>query len=256
MIVITFQFVYSVHYFCVALFCSAQVSPQHRLQDPPQGQQHFPLGVNGRGGAEGNSSSSNLQTSSSSSANLLSQPSSSSTAVVPQGSPVPVVLQPPAYFEGLVDSSSKETVCVAGQHSSLGGKSTATVSCSLEARLISMANYKTTLNSFCQKNHIPPPRYECVYPEDEVGYIVIIKVNGKAYTSTPQGTKRGAESMAAALALRSLGVDVEVDGIEDVKNGTSHGMLGSLDAPPQILGRQAISVTILLHSFLILPLLL
>ena len=60
-----------------------------------------------------------------------------------------------------------------------------------------------------------------------------IRVNRKLFTSTPQGTKRGAESMAAAQALRSMGVEVEEDN-RNVENG--HGGPQSLLAPPKIPG--------------------
>ena len=100
---------------------------------------------------------------------------------------------------------------------------------------MAVENYKTALNTYCQQNHLAPPRYDCTYPEDEVGYIVVIHVEGKHFKSTPQGTKRGAESMAASLALESLGISVDTEGKGEVRNGTHHG--GALHQPPQITGK-------------------
>ena len=100
-----------------------------------------------------------------------------------------------------------------------------------------MSNYKTALNTFCQRNRVPSPIYDCIYPEDEVGYIVNIKVNGREFKSTPHGTKRGAESMAAAMALKSMGLDIEIPENGDVNNGFTCGGPESLLAPPEIPGR-------------------
>jgi len=98
-------------------------------------------------------------------------------------------------------------------------------------------NFKTALNTYCQQNHLTPPIYECTYPEDEVGYIVEIKVEGRSFKCTPQGTKRGAECMAASIALKNFGISVSV--VEDEEssvNGTPQGG-STLSSPPQISGK-------------------
>lgn len=71
-----------------------------------------------------------------------------------------------------------------------------------------MSNYKLALTAYCQKKGLEPPRYDCTYPEDAVGYIATVHVKGKVFTSDTEGTKRAAESMAASLALSSFGESV------------------------------------------------
>ena len=78
------------------------------------------------------------------------------------------------------------------------------------SKKINMSNYKSALNLYCQKKGIPVPHYVVTYPEDAVGYIATVTVQGKTFLSPPEGNKRAAESMAAAQALDSLGVSVEV----------------------------------------------
>lgn len=48
--------------------------------------------------------------------------------------------------------------------------------------------------------------YDCVASEEAVGYIATVKVSGKVYTSKPHGTKRAAETDAAAEAVKALGL--------------------------------------------------
>lgn len=66
-------------------------------------------------------------------------------------------------------------------------------------------NYKIALNTYCQKRGIPVPRYDCTYPEDAVGYIVTVHVDGRVFRSKTEGTKRAAESTAASMALQGFG---------------------------------------------------
>ena len=66
--------------------------------------------------------------------------------------------------------------------------------------------YKQILNLYCQKNHINLPSYSYEYPEDSVGYIASVTVGGKTFTSPPQGSKRIAESIAAAEAVKEMGI--------------------------------------------------
>ncbi len=101
--------------------------------------------------------------------------------------------------------------------------------------LMAVENYKTALNTYCQQNRLAPPIYECTYPEDEVGYIVIIKVEGRAFKSTPQGTKRAAESMAASIAMDRLGISLSTGGSGSEGNGSVYG--GALNRPPQLSGK-------------------
>lgn len=209
---------------------TAEVNP---LQDLSQTQQKVP--GSGRKAA-GKSSSSNSQESSSISAFLPGQPSGASIGAVPFESSQ-LVPQPPAFFKACVSSASSKEAA-ASEQASLGHKFSVTGSRDLAAAVTSvpsMANYKTTLNTFCQRNRIAPPIYDCIYPEDEVGYIVVIKVNYNEFKSTPHGTKRGAESMAAAMALKSMGVDIEIAENGDAKN--ERNCPDSLVAPPQIPGK-------------------
>ena len=83
-----------------------------------------------------------------------------------------------------------------------------------------MSNYKNALNLYCQKNGFLAPQYDCTYPEDAVGYIVSVYVNGRTFRSGTEGTKRAAESKAAALALQSFGESLE-EALETVTNGNS-----------------------------------
>ena len=66
-------------------------------------------------------------------------------------------------------------------------------------------NYKQILNIHSQRNHTPLV-YDCVAAEEAVGYIATVKVSGKVYTSKPHGTKRAAETDAAAEAVKALGL--------------------------------------------------
>lgn len=93
------------------------------------------------------------------------------------------------------------------------------------------SNYKITLNTFCQKNGIPVPLYVCTYPEDAVGYISTITIREKVFSSGTHGTKRGAESAVASMALKSFGVEVDnncEEGSNEIRSSTDQG---SLDTP-------------------------
>ena len=66
--------------------------------------------------------------------------------------------------------------------------------------------YKQILNLYCQKKHINLPSYSYEYPEDSVGYIASVTVGGKTFTSPPQMSKKTAESIAAAEAVKEMGI--------------------------------------------------
>ena len=66
--------------------------------------------------------------------------------------------------------------------------------------------YKQILNLYCQKEHINLPSYSYEYPEDSVGYIASVTVGGKTFTSPPQMSKKTAESIAAAEAVKEMGI--------------------------------------------------
>ena len=87
-----------------------------------------------------------------------------------------------------------------------------------------MSTYKNALIFYCQKKGFAPPLYNCTYPEDAVGYIATVRVNGQTFSSNTEGTKRAAESKAAAVALESFGESVDGEVVaatngESVKNG-------------------------------------
>ena len=69
--------------------------------------------------------------------------------------------------------------------------------------------YKQILNLYCQKKHINLPSYSYEFPEDSVGYIASVTVEGKTFTSPPQGSKKVAESIAAAEAVKEMGIKPE-----------------------------------------------
>ena len=69
--------------------------------------------------------------------------------------------------------------------------------------------YKQILNLYCQKKHIDLPSYSYEFPEDSVGYIASVTVEGKTFTSPPQGSKKVAESIAAAEAVKEMGIKPE-----------------------------------------------
>jgi hypothetical protein len=86
-----------------------------------------------------------------------------------------------------------------------------------------MSNFKNALSLYCQRNGFMAPQYNCTYPEDAVGYIVQVYVNGMTFCSGTEGTKRGAESKAAALALKTFGESLEGE-METGTNGNPvHG---------------------------------
>ena len=68
------------------------------------------------------------------------------------------------------------------------------------------ANCKQILNEYCSKTRIPLPHYEVEYPEDSVGYISTVTVSGKRFSSPPLGSKKLAENLAAAEAVKALGI--------------------------------------------------
>lgn len=144
-------------------------------------------------------------------------PASPASLVAASGS---VKLQTPSYFYAQANSRAL------GGFPSRGGsgashKPATTVTAlteSLATAVMSNTNYKVTLNTFCQKNGISPPQYDCEYPEDAVGYIARVTVQNRVFQSSTEGTKRGAESKAAALALKSFGVSLPEEG-EEVANG-------------------------------------
>ena len=152
-----------------------------------------------------------------------------SASVLPEHSPA-TKLHPPSFF---LSSSLSEKAAVPSPHQQSLPQGTVSQSV---LDLMALENYKTALNTYCQQNHLSPPIYECTYPEDEVGYIVNIKLEGQNFKSTPQGTKRGAESMAASLALKSFGIAVSVGEDGETSNSTSQGS-SSLSSPPQISGK-------------------
>ncbi len=102
----------------------------------------------------------------------------------------------------------------------------------------SMSNYKVALNLYCQKQGIASPHYECTYPEDAVGYIAKLHVNGKTFSSKTEGTKRGAESTAASLALTSFGESVEREEERSNANGHSVEAVLQLELPSSISGEK------------------
>ena len=97
---------------------------------------------------------------------------------------------------------------------------------------MAVAKYKCALNEYCQHNHLALPRYDFTYPKDGDGYIIVLHVKGKTFKSTPHGTKREGESMAASLVLKSLGISA---GTEEVRTGTHHGV--ALHQPPHVSGK-------------------
>lgn len=97
-----------------------------------------------------------------------------------------------------------------------------------------MSTYKNALIFYCQKKGFAPPHYNCTYPEDAVGYIATVRVNGQTFRSGTEGTKRGAESKAAAVALRSFGESVGGETVDAATNGESvkYGQLSSTQSVP------------------------
>lgn len=127
-------------------------------------------------------------------------------------------LQPPSHFNSSRVSSSPASL--SSTHSQQTVWSLGSVA--VKARGPNkMSNYKVALNTYCQKKGYDPPRYDCTFPEDDVGYIATVHVNGEEFTtSDAEGTKRGAESTAAALALRCFGESIEAS-VGSTTNGHS-----------------------------------
>lgn len=86
---------------------------------------------------------------------------------------------------------------------------------------LKMSNYKSALNFYCHKKGFNLPRYSCTFPEDAVGYIATVLVNGQKFNSGAEGTKRAAESMAACKALDSFGESVGGPEMGNATNGES-----------------------------------
>ena len=64
--------------------------------------------------------------------------------------------------------------------------------------------YKSKLNEFCQKFHLPTPTYETARNSSK-GYTSTLIYNGKVYqSSSPQATKKLAEQNAAQVVLNKL----------------------------------------------------
>lgn len=73
------------------------------------------------------------------------------------------------------------------------------------APVMAAQNYKQVLNIHCQKNHIPLA-YECSSSDDSVGYIATVRISGREFKSIPHGTKKAAETAAAEVAVKALGL--------------------------------------------------
>lgn len=145
--------------------------------------------------------------------------SPSLSSVESVSTPASKQLQTPTYFS---ENNSRASSC-GGSISSPQSQQTFHNLGSTANRGISvtkMANHKVSLTTYCQKKGLDIPRYECTYPEDAVGYIATVHVNGKTFTSNTEGTKRGAESTAAALALSSFGESV-AESVGGATSGTS-----------------------------------
>ena len=66
--------------------------------------------------------------------------------------------------------------------------------------------YKQVLNDFVQKQRLPLPIFTADYPENSVGYIGIVTLDGVEYRSPPDKNKKRALNLAAREALVSHGV--------------------------------------------------
>lgn len=70
-------------------------------------------------------------------------------------------------------------------------------------------NLKSQLNEYCQRKRILPPVYDCSYPDNEVGYIVSVKINGTMYKSASHKTKRAAEEDVAQIIMEVLPINLK-----------------------------------------------
>lgn len=120
----------------------------------------------------------------------------------------PPALQPPSFFTNNSPNPPSSTTATFSTQvqPKLVKQDTQQPQSPASAKAKTMAvNYKQVLNIHCQRNHISP-LYECAAAEDSVGYVATVKVSGKVYTSKPHGTKRAAETDAAAEAVKALGL--------------------------------------------------
>lgn len=175
----------------------------------------------------------------------LSLSDSSEGAPASSPSAVPVArgtqLQPPCYFSNTQDSAQlQQGASAAGEGSSQNQQELQQPteahqeppqpSSQHSLAASQMANPKLALNSYCQRKGAPPPHYDCTYPDDAVGYIATVAVDGRKFTSKPEGTKRAAEATAARMALMSFGLNVEVQGQGGTNGHTIEGELKESDS--------------------------
>lgn len=66
--------------------------------------------------------------------------------------------------------------------------------------------YKQVLNDYVQKQRLPLPLFTTEYPENSLGYIGIVTLDGVQYRSPPDKNKKRALNLAAREALVSHGV--------------------------------------------------
>uniref|UniRef100_A0A1X7VG01 DRBM domain-containing protein n=1 Tax=Amphimedon queenslandica TaxID=400682 RepID=A0A1X7VG01_AMPQE len=66
--------------------------------------------------------------------------------------------------------------------------------------------YKQVLNDYVQKQRLPLPLFTTEYPENSLGYIGIVTLDGVEYRSPPDKNKKRALNLAAREALVSHGV--------------------------------------------------
>jgi dsRNA-specific ribonuclease len=82
-------------------------------------------------------------------------------------------------------------------------------------------NYKPILNEFSQKNKYKLPEYDIEYPNDCVGFVGIVELNGVKYRSNVQKNKKSAQNMAAYKAALSLNLvasnKTSLSGINDME---------------------------------------
>ena len=89
-------------------------------------------------------------------------------------------------------------------------------------------NSKQLLNEFCQKSKLPLPEYTTLSPIDCVGYVSLVKVNGKTFQSTVEPNKKRAEQLAAKSALEDFGQLQK--NAEVVQSNTQHAYQRSLSS--------------------------
>ena len=139
-------------------------------------------------------------------------PSPSNTAAAVTDNPRPA-LQPPSYFTNNNNPPNPPTNTTAPSTTQIQSKPvkeeiqpSPQPQSPASSRAKAMAvNYKQILNIHCQRNHIAHV-YECAASEDAVGYVAMVKVSGRVFTSKNHGTKRAAETDAAGEAVKALGL--------------------------------------------------